>query len=280
MESRIIGKLDFDAGRLARELARVSEWPLSDAYEEYTVGYWRSLVLINGTGQQSDATFRGYPNEPRLTPAGRSFVYIGELVRSHFDFARLKWSRLFVVRDGLLVPHRDYVEVAEPFIRLNIALKTTPDCLHSEEETVFLMRPGEVWQLAVRNVHAGSALNGSERISLCLDFAAQDSDAASLMLKRAGVSQPEIVGRSPLSDSQLNALNQLGGIINRDNIRDVIALLAKLHFRSEMTGTQVLDCLIRICRNSGDESLVDVAERYRRHCLGPRVLFEQFDFCK
>src|SRR5262249_40386330 len=193
MESRIIGKLDFDAGRLTRELARVSEWPLSDAYEEYTVGYWRSLVLSNGTGEQWDGTIRGYPTERRLTPAGRSFAYIEELVRSHFDYARLKWSRLFVVRDGVLVPHRDYVEVAEPFIRLNIALKTTPDCLHSEDGTVFHMRPGEVWQLAVRNAHAGSALNGSERISLCLDFAAQDGDDAPLMRKRAGASQPEIV---------------------------------------------------------------------------------------
>src|SRR5262249_46650147 len=97
MESRIIGKLDFDAGRLTRELARVSEWQLSDAYEEYTVGYWRSLVLSNGTGEQWDGTIRGYPTERRLTPAGRSFAYIEELVRSHFDYARLKWSRLFVV---------------------------------------------------------------------------------------------------------------------------------------------------------------------------------------
>ena len=44
-----------------RELA--VERSLSDAYEEYPVGYWRSLVLSSGTGEPPDATIRGYPKE-------------------------------------------------------------------------------------------------------------------------------------------------------------------------------------------------------------------------
>lgn len=281
MKSRILGHLDLSPSPLAPELAQILGFDFKEEYSEYAFGTWRSYVLANAGGDEEDTSFRGYEGRPRLTALGRALPYVTRLIEQTFDTDRLKWARIFLVHNGLLISHRDFVEFDEPFVRLNLPLSTHPSCLHSEEELVFHMRQGEIWFLDARTVHAACSLFDFRRISLCLDFA-DDGRPLEEWLRpehRVGPEvSPHLVAREPLTEKFTHGLIALSSMLTRESFRDVIALLGKVHFYRQAHAADVFDWLVDVARRSGDSELVERSLAFKRFCIQERSLGERFDF--
>lgn len=281
MNSRILGRVHLSSSSLAPELATILDFDVKDEYSEYTFGTWRSYVLANAGGDEKDTAFRGYEGSPRPTPLGRALPYVGRLIEEVFDTGRLKWARIFLVHNGLLISHRDFVEFDEPFVRLNMPLSTDPSCLHSEEEAVFHMRQGEVWFLDAHTVHAACSLFDFRRVSLCLDFADDGRPLAEWLRPAYRVGPevaPHLAAREPLPEGYRSALLALGPLLTRESFRDLIALLGKVHFYRQAHAADVFDWLTAIARRSDDPELVERAVAFRRFCIEERTLGERFDF--
>ncbi len=281
MKSQILGRLRLDSSRLAPELARILDFQVKDQYSEYTFGTWRSYVLANAGGDAADTSFRGYEGRPQKTALGRELPYLGQAIAETFDTDRLKWERIFLVHNGLLISHRDFVEFEEPFVRLNVPLATDPSCLHSEEDLVFHMREGEVWFLDARTVHSACSLFDFRRISLCLDFSDDGRPLEEWVrppYRNSGELSPHLVEREPLTQEDRQILFALGKLLTQENFRDLVGLLGKIHFYRQAHAADVFDWLVELARRAEDPRLAEKAVAFKRFCIEERALGERFEF--
>lgn len=200
-----------------------------------------------------------------------------ELVRETFDFDAIGWVRIFTLTDGLLIPHVDFIEFEEPCTRLQLPLRTSPGALHSENETVWHLREGELWWLDAAVPHAACAPPGVPRIALSIDFAMAPGEVgACIRLTGRPRVEPMLVERPELDQDELEALIGLGPIIDRASIRDVLRLLGMVHFRRQAHAAACLDWIVEAVERSRVETLVERAEAFRTYCLHTRSYSEQF----
>ncbi len=281
MRSRILGTSEVDQQAIAQAVETVARAGYRDEYSEYAFGMWRSYVLANGSGEQDDGTFRPYEGTPQLTELGKRLPYIYQLVQHTFNTESLKWIRIFAAQDGLPVSHRDFVEFDRQFFRLHLPIRTDLNCLHSEEETVFHMRLGEIWYLDASVVHSMCNLSGTLRLAVCLDFARSSAGPETLLKERSRAGPlPDalVIEREPMSEEFLEALHALGGALNDFTFRDIVRLLGKVHFHKQAHAAACFDWLLESARRSGDPRMVDKASRFQRYCCESRQLGERFQF--
>jgi hypothetical protein len=208
VKSRLLTRVEVDPARVEEDVRALDLCAVPPDYSEYTFGHWQSYVLANGSGDDKDARFRPYSGTAHLTELGRQMPYVVLLIEAHFHWRTLKWARIFTMEDALLVTHRDFLEFEEPLHRIHLVLRTDETCLHSEGETVFHMRRGEVWQVDGLSLHAACTLSSYRRISLVLDFE-QDGTAAASRLRAAPAEPPPapcLVELPPLAEAELAAL--------------------------------------------------------------------------
>lgn len=281
MKSRILGKIGLDSSLLIPELTKILDFQSKDQYSEYTFGTWRSYVLANESGDGSDTSFRGYEGRLQRTALGRDLPYLGQVIEETFETDRLKWARIFLVHNGLLISHRDFVEFEEPFVRLNIPLATDPSCLHSEEDLVFHMRRGEVWFLDARTVHSACSLFDFRRLSLCLDFSDDGRPLEEWLrppYRNDGALSPHLVERQALTEKDRQILLALGELLTQENFRDLVGVLGKVHFYRQAHAADAFDWLVEMARRSRDPELVEKALAFKRFCIEERALGERFEF--
>ena len=134
--------------------------------------------------------------------------------------------RIFRICGGLLVPHRDYTDIGDSYVRIIIPLAADARVLHSEDSTVYHMRPGEIWFVDTDRVHAACGLNDASRIALCLDFRALNQDVRQKLLPHARVESvnPDLRYRPALGKNQVAAIQSLAHLITHDNFEQVVGL--------------------------------------------------------
>lgn len=254
---------------------------MQGTYSEFAFGRWESCVLANRTGDLRDAAIYAYEGPAVTTAHGRELPYLMNIIENSFDVTRLKWTRLFAVKNGVLISHRDYLEMPPGFVRLNVSLATDLTCLHSEEDTVFHMRPGEIWNLHVSAVHSGCSLSEFHRILLVMDFDLGDRPIEGLLAPSVRLGrrvEPLIIERPPLDSDQLTALYGLSTIVNETNSRDVLQLLSKIHFYRQTGSQSCHDWFCEITRRSGNVRLHEKALAFRRFCIEARQYGERFEW--
>lgn len=248
-----------------------------DTYSEFSFGRWYSHVLANSTGDEADDEFRPQTGPAVITSLGQALSGIFGLIESTFYLDRLRWARLIVQADGLLIPHVDFVEFQRPATRLQIPLRTTPAALHSEEETVMHLRAGEVWLLDATVPHAAYSPPGPPRIALCLDFDIPRGDIVSCLRQSAEpVQAPEIMDRPCMTPDQIASLVGLGAILDQTTVREVIRLIGMVHLRRQVHAAACFDWLVSAAERSANEQLVLRARAYRKYCLHERAYRERF----
>src|SRR5580692_6936812 len=173
MNSCIVGHVELNRAAVVADVDCILASPTpSQNYSEYRFGTFITYILRSYQGT-ADGLFRGARGKAERSVLGASLRYIEDMVERTFATDRLQMMRAYLLQDALLLPHCDYVEFkkdAARMVRLHVPLVTNPRALHSEEDTVYHMRVGEVWYLDVTRVH--SACNGANlpRVSLVLDF--------------------------------------------------------------------------------------------------------------
>lgn len=279
MRSRPLGRLDLDHSRLAEEAEIIARLPAAAQYSEYTLGAWRSYVLWNGTGDPVDDRFRDHGRRPMSTPYAQDLPYVQWIIERVFDPERVLWVRAFLVQDGVIVPHRDFIEFERTFVRVHIPIRTDETCLHIEDGTVFHMRAGEVWFLDAEAVHGAASLSTFSRVSLCVDLDCRPGDVSTAIRTDLLAAATPLVcrDRKPCGPAFREAVAALGGMITHRNFRDILSLLARVPYHWEARAADVFDWLIAACNQSGDQALVAKARDYRRYCLEQRTFEETFD---
>lgn len=279
LRSKIIGHIDLDQERLAPDLAYIEGLPGDPEYTAYSFGTWNIHILWNETGDENDSILYEYDGPGQITAIGDHIPYIKSLMETYFRLDRLKWARVFMLRDGHIIPHRDYLEFERSLTRIHVALSTDSGSLHSEGGLVFQMRPGEVWFLAAEEVHAAASLNDYPRIVLCVEFDLEPGAAPATAFRdpdtAANPATPKLVERPPQTEEELQAIHNLGPALNEQSYRDVVQRLSRIHFEREVTASAVFDWLIEISRSSADSStLVARSVELKRNCIERREMYE------
>jgi hypothetical protein len=279
MSSQLLGCIAVDEPKIAEEIERSSAFTYEDVYGDFLCGYpWKSCMLWAPDGEVGDGVISHYDMaRPGLPTAyGAQLDHLRGLVEDHFAVEHLLFARLAVMTDSVLIPHRDYVEFdgapAEQRVghRLHIPLVTSDDCYHSEENTVFQMRPGEVWKLDVTRCHSAAVLSGIERVHLIMDFRAS-GELARLFAPEA---RPEVAvppanlrRRPALTDAERADLLALSALIDVTNLRDVLAILTKAHYRKDGGPDFVWTTFREIGRRSGDPAVGAEVEAWHEYYM-------------
>jgi len=274
MKAKILSSVSFDDELLAEELRKIVRFDFNSSYSEFAVGKWENCVLWNATGSQHDSIAREYHGRAEPTELGEQLGYLNSIVCDTFNFKYIRWIRIFLVKQGLIIPHKDYLEMKKGFTRVHIPLQTDSTCLHSEGNAVYHMRKGEVWFIDGTQVHSACSLSHTTRVSLCIDF--EYGIPFEKLFIDAQKSNPFIVPyrvkRDCISEEYEKALRDLGYIISPENFNDVVGLLAKVHFIKHVHAAAMYDWLIEIAQKSYNKHLINKAIETKKFFLGERHL--------
>lgn len=285
MRSHVLARVDLDQERLSHDLRYLADTPrIEEEYDEFSSGYWKNISLRNASGEDDDTAYRDLTGAAAPTRHSRNTPYLHELVGSIFDESLIKMVRARNLVDAMVVPHRDFVELDKDndcYFRTFMVLEDNPQAFHSDEESVIRMRPGEIWFLDAAAVHSAVNFSARSRQSICVDFAFEGSsfDESAIFADKSvynrdlGIEQP---ARKPFTAQRREALLALCDVIDRDNFKDVLFLLSKVHYRYDVAAGDTYEWLIDICRKSPHPELVGKAEQLRQYMIGDRGLSERF----
>lgn len=283
MNSRIINTIALDDELLRRDVEKILQFgDVKEEYSEYRFGTWKNYVLWNGSGNEKDTLFKGTEGGAVKTGFGRQLEYLSSVIEDNFRTERLKMVRANLLRDAVLVPHRDYVEFkadSSRLARLHIPIQTDPSSLHAEGDDVFHMRRGEVWYLDVSRIHSACNMSETPRISLVLDFCldGQPFETAFKHPERhRAVCEPQMVEREPVDEEFLKSIFSMSKVINHVNYRDIVLLLSRVHFYKNVGLGVFFDWLIGICQGAGDKSLLEKSINFKRYMIDKRELSQRF----
>ncbi|WP_344659492.1 aspartyl/asparaginyl beta-hydroxylase domain-containing protein [Catenulispora subtropica] len=274
-----ITSLDLDAERLAEDLRRAEGFAYNDSYSEFICGAWRSCMLWNRSGDLADTRLEDFSGPGRITPYGAQLPYLFEVIGDVFQTESLKFARLARLTPGsVLVPHRDYLELEDDLIRIHLPIQTSRDCYSSEDDTIYQMRHGELWFLDATRPHSAASFTDRDRVHLILDFAVDDVSEVftegfeQTCLDLHGLSGGEvppdnIVTRAELLPGERESYVALAGVLSTENYEDVLAMVIKKFFKSELAVTDVFGWFGRIAEASGQPELVARVRRHEEHCL-------------
>lgn len=264
MDSQIVGFIEIESKEIQRELDKIAQLEFNDTeYSEYVYGGWKNCVLRNATASYHDTTLREYEGYSKPTELAKNLDYVNSIVSKTFNLEYLKWLRIFICRQGVLLPHRDYLGMKKGFTRLHVPLQTDITCLHSEENIVFHMRVGEIWFLDATKIHSACSLSDSGRISLCLDFVPEVPIKE--LIKNYSIHdqgllpKPCIIDREVLSQRDLEDILAVSNRVNEDNFAQIVESLARVHFLKQVDAIEMFAWLIEIARNSGKKKLIEEA---------------------
>ena len=272
MRSHLLAKTVFDAQVIRDEIDIILEKDVPQHYSDFVFGIWKSYVLYNGTGEENDALLSEFEGNAVPTPLGLRLKGIRNLIESSFDVNHLRWARAFVLRDGVLLPHRDFLELKNGFTRLHLPIQTDLTCLHSEEDEVFHMGTGEIWALDARRVHSACNLRSSARVTLCLDFRPDVPISSLLIHGLNGLSEsvPYIVSRPPLDEETMAWIRGVLWESSAENFREVVGTLCRVHFERSASAGAVYDWLIQFLSERGESDLLHRAVALRTFAIGER----------
>lgn len=282
MNSQIVGDCSFDVPQ--SEVAAIMAFEEGNhEYDEFHYGDWKTFVIWSQSGSDEDGVVADSGLPARLTPRASVLPTLNAWIHETFDVSRLKLVRIHSLGDGVLIPHRDFVEFEKktrPWIRVHVPLVTNDRCLHSEDDTVFRMRKGEVWFLDASNLHSAINFSSQRRLNLCLDFDLEGAPLETLFRvpgqNFVQSATPELVPRSPLDAGFREELLRRGRNLTSQNFRDVVGWLAKIHFTHEVHIASFFDWMILVAEASGDELLFDKANRFSRFLQHQRSMGERF----
>ncbi|MFI5685497.1 aspartyl/asparaginyl beta-hydroxylase domain-containing protein [Streptomyces sp. NPDC051636] len=285
MRSHILGRIALDQERLRKDLDYLAAVPtVEEEYDEFSNGFWKNIPLYNASGGSEDRLYRdlqGTPAQP--TEHVQQVPYLNEIITTVYNVERLQMARTRNLKNAIVIPHRDFVELdreLDQYFRTFMVLEDSPLAFHSDDDTVIHMRPGEIWFLDAAAVH--SAVNFAEfsRQSLCVDLAFDGVFDEKEAFADTSVFAPGLIPdspqRKPFTKEREAGILTLSGVIGRENFRDILFLLSKVHYTYDVHPSETFEWLVAVSKGAGDDKMVEKAERVREFAIGARELGERF----
>jgi hypothetical protein len=272
MRTQYVADIPLDAERLAKDLGQAESFRYSEAYSNYLIGGpWKNAVLWAAGGDLGNGlvTEYTYDQRPTFTEYGTQLPYLQELITDLADLSRLQFVRLVVVADSVIMPHRDYLELADvpedakPAHRMHIPLVTHDSCFFSEDNTVYRMRAGELWFVDAAQIHSVVSLTRTPRIHLILDFADRAGNGPLMDVAQAPTDDPiparSRVARPPLPDAHRARLMRLAELLTMDTFGEVFGIVIKTHFRWDGGADFAWNTITELARTSQDPAVLQHA---------------------
>lgn len=278
MRTHYVATTSLDGDRLAKDLERTDSFIWSEAYSDYVFGgAWKSCMLWSRGGENGDGVVTNYDHDrpPAFTPYGDQLQYLQELISSTADLDRLNFVRLAKVRDSVIIPHRDLLELGDlsdatrNAHRMHIPLVTDEHCFFNEGDTVFRMGRGEVWFLDASQIHSVAVLSAVPRIHLMLDFVDTPSTKPLITVEgsgpEAGIPEERTVRRPPLPEADRGRLLALSDVLAMNTFNEIFSIVIKTHYRYDGGEDFVWRTMIAIAHGSRDPELIAHARKLHRH---------------
>lgn len=285
MTSRIIGNINLDSYDFSSDIAYLNSIEKNpEEYDEFAFGYWKNLSLCNGSGRIDDTQYRNCA-VAKPTEYMNGCPSIAKMLSDNFDLSLVKMVRARNLISGLVVPHRDFVELDPDvaYFRVFIPIEMNVDAYHSDESGVFQMRPGEVWFLDAAVNHAAVNFSDKSRMFICLDFAFEgafeENEIFDPSARVEGSSRDIHVVRAELPEEDLSEIiRAIATGLDASTLKHHILEAAKVHFRFNVPVASCYDWLIKAALASPDAG-ADIAERLRamkRYLIVARGMNERF----
>lgn len=285
MRSHILGRIELDQERLAEDLEYLATVPtVEEEYDEFSNGFWKNIPLYNASGGSEDRLYRdlqGSPAQP--TKHAERVPYLDEIITTVYNAERLQMARTRNLKNAIVIPHRDFVELdreLDQYFRTFMVLEDSPLAFHSDDDTVIHMRPGEIWFLDAAAVHSAVNFGEFSRQALCVDLAFDgafdEKEAFADATVFAPSLTPDIPERKPFTKEREAGILALSGVIGRENFRDILFLLSKVHYTYDVHPSETFEWLVAVSKGAGDDKMVEKAERIRDFAIGARELGERF----
>jgi len=265
-----IGRIVLDPQQLQSDMHKLKQFELSNIYDDYAYGDWKTCILWNRDGKARSDLIHIYNGHAIPTEIGIELNYLSGIIEQYFSLKYLKFARIFLFRkNGLIIPHRDFIELHEQYTRIHIPIHTELSCLSSEEDTVFHMRKGEVWFLEANKIHSAACFSNSGRYHLVLDFMGNIpiSQLISPRLNTKVIPLPKIIKRPRITQQYLSGLYNLGDVICHENFRHITSILAKVHFKKEANAAAMFQWLLEIAKRSKQSDLLERAKALYTQCI-------------
>lgn len=267
MKSQALGQIKLDELSVRPEAEYLLQCAANEAYSEFKFGNWRTVVLWSRAETDKEGLVQEGDGTLNILPRAKGLSYINRLINDTFCVKRLNLVRAHILEDGVMIPHRDFLELGEAgnqWLRIHIPLQTNHLCLHSEERSVFHMRRGEIWILNAAMTHSACNLSNVPRISLCLDFdlAGQSVESVFRDLSQLEVVEPAILKREPLDAQFLESLLGLANILSASNYREILNLLARVHFYKE---ADINDFFVWIVEIADRSDVTELKQKFRAY---------------
>ena len=278
MRTQYVADVPLDNTRLARDLKLSNSLPWSEAHSEYVSGgAYKSCMLWTLGGDTGDGVVTKYDHhEPgAFTSNGNQLSYLRELISSVVDLDRLNFVRLAKVRNNVIIPHRDLLELSDlpddtrNAHRVHIPLVTNDNCFFNEGNTVYRMHQGEIWFLDAAVIHSVAVLSPDDRIHLMLDFVNTEPDKPLITVPdrnpEIGIPSDHTVARPPLTDADRASLLRLGDVITMDSVDDIFSIVIKKHYRFDGGDDFVWNTMTDIARAAADPAVSQHIDNLRRY---------------
>ena len=285
MPSRIIARIalaDLDFGTDLHYLNNIAKPDVE--YDEFGQGFRTNPTLINGSGNGEDTLFRD-GDHAMDTEHARRVPVIMRLIEDVFDRTYLRMVRARNLVDGLIMPHRDYLEVGKTvdYYRVFVPVEYNQDAYHSDESGVFHMKPGEVWFLDAAIVHSAANFSSRSRWFLCLDFfLPPDSNPAVIFRNSRRISwdiDHAYIRREPLSAAKrTEVIAAAAALLSEETVKDVALSLSKLHFRYDMPIAGCFDMLAEAAARRGNPRIGQAVAAMTDFLIGHRTIGQRFRF--
>lgn len=285
MRSHILGRIELDQERLAKDLAYLAAVPtVEEEYDEFSNGFWKNIPLYNASGGSDDRLYRdlrGATAQP--TDHLQRVPYLDEIINAVYNGERLQMARTRNLKNAIVIPHRDFVELdreLDQYFRTHLMLEDSPLSFHSDDDTVIHMRAGEIWFLDAAAVHSAVNFTEFSRQSLCVDLAFDgafdEKEAFADATFYTPNLSPDIRRRKPFTKQAEAGILALSGVIGRENFRDILFLLSKVHYTYDVHPSETYEWLMAVSKQAGDDEMVEKAEQIRDFAIGARELGERF----
>lgn len=293
MASYLIGKIDLsqygfntqnNSGKLEQEIAYLNGIPKQqEEYDEFGQGYWKNLSLYNASGEADDTQYRE-TEQAIPTEYMAHCPTIESIIQDHFNTSKLKMVRARNLIDGMVIPHRDFVELntqANKYFRVFIAVEENKDAFHSDEKGVFQMKPGEVWFLDAAIDHAAINFSNKSRMFLCFDFVLEHAEDDKVIFNSHANIDFDVVQtyepRQPLTADKVEQLIQSTAmLLTQDTFKDMLFALSKMHFIYDVPVREVFDWMHKAALIKGDIKMINKSKALKRYLVEARELKERF----
>lgn len=283
MSSYIVGKLDLRNVDFSEEIKWLNSLPkIHEEYDEFAQGYWKNISLFNASGEINDTQFRNCPKAyPTLHL--QNCVNIKRFIEESFAPEALKMVRARNLIDGMVIPHRDFVEMEENdnrFFRVFMMLENNDQAFHSDSSGVFQMRHGEVWFLDAATDHAAINFSNSSRMALCLDFIFEkdfndyEIFEKNIIFEKGNATYKERIKIDPIEKNEIVA--GIASVLSPETFKDMVFATSKYHFTHEMAVSECYDWLIDAAQNNKDRQVAEKAMALKNYLIINRGLGERF----